>query len=395
MRRKWYDRARTQHGVGAVWRLRGTRATVAEIGQPPTTTDEFEDVDRLKLDLRNPRAPDEQFTSEDEVLEYLLNFVDLHELIQSILSSGWLDYEPLIVLGHDNIVLEGNRRLAALRMLRDGELRRRLKVNLDHEPSANALPQTVRIRRVGSRSDARDYIGFKHINGAFKWDALAKAKYAAEWFHDGYDIRQISRRLGDRHNTVVRLVNGWSVLSQSLSQGFDLKKTSKRGFDFSHLYTGLARPNVRRFLGLHCDDISAVLDLNPIPQDRLNRLRQLMSWLYGQGKESAVIRAQNPDLNHLVEVLGTSNALAMLESTRDLAAASDQVEDKGLRFNQSLMSTIKDAEDTLSLVGYYDGGADLISAGDNLRRTVSSLHAAMKRSQARADFGDDPDAVAT
>ena len=120
-----------------------------------------------------------------------------------------------------------------------------------------------------------------------------------------------------------------------------------------------------------------------------------MSWLYGQGKESAVIRAQNPDLNHLVEVLGTSNALAMLESTRDLAAAYDQVEDKGLRFNQSLMSTIKDAEDTLSLVGYYDGGADLMSAGDNLRRTVSSLHAAMKRSQARADFGDDPDAVAT
>ena len=223
---------------------------MAEIEQPPTPTDEFEDVERLKLDLRNPRAPDEQFASEDEILEYLLDFVDLDELIQSILSSGWLDYEPLIVLDHDNIVLEGNRRLAALRMLRDGELRRRLKVNLDHEPSASALPRTVRIRRVRSRSDARDYIGFKHINGAFKWDALAKAKYAAAWFHDGYDIKQISRRLGDRHNTVVRLVNGWSVLHQSLSQGFDLKKTTKRGFAFSHLYTGLARPNVRRFLGL-------------------------------------------------------------------------------------------------------------------------------------------------
>ena len=369
------------------------RAIVAETGQPPTTTDEFEDVDRLRLDLRNPRAPDEQFSSEDEVLEYLLDFVDLTELIQSILSSGWLDYEPLIVLDHDNIVLEGNRRLAALRMLRDGQLRRRLKVNLDQEPSANALPQTVRIRRVGSRSDARDYIGFKHINGAFKWDALAKAKYAAEWFHDGHDgIKQISRRLGDRHNTVVRLVNGWSVLSQSLSQGFDLKKTTKRGFAFSHLYTGLARPNVRRFLGLQHDDISSVLDRNPIPQERLGRLRQLMSWLYGQGKETAVIGSQNPDLSHLVEVLGNSNALAMLESTRDLDAAYDQVEDKGLRFNQSLMSTIKDAEDTLSLVGYYDGRADLMSAGETLRRTVSSLHVAMKRSQERADFGDDPDA---
>ena len=231
------------------------------------------------------------------------------------------------------------------------------------------------------------------INGALKWDALAKAKYAAEWFHDGHDdIKQISRRLGDRHNTVVRLVNGWSVLSQSLSQGFDFKKTTKRGFAFSHLYTGLARPDVRRFLGLQDDDISSVLERNPISQDRLGRLRQLMSWLYGQRKETAVIRSQNPDLSHLVEVLGNSNALAMLESTRDLDAAYDQVEDKGLRFNQSLMSTIKDAEDTLSLVGYYDGRTDLMSAGDTLRRTVSSLHLAMKRSQERADFGDDPDA---
>ena len=117
-----------------------------------------------------------------------------------------------------------------------------------------------------------------------------------------------------------------------------------------------------------------------------------MSWVYGQGSETAVIRTQNPDLNRLVEVLGNSNALAMLESKRDLDAAYDQVEDKGLRFNQSLMGTIKEAEDTLSLVGHYDGSADLMSAGDNLRRTVTSLHVAMKRSQERADFGDDPDA---
>ena len=64
------------------------RTTVAEIEQPPTPTDEFEDVERLKLDLRNPRAPDEQFASEDEILEYLLDFVDLDELIQSTSAQG-------------------------------------------------------------------------------------------------------------------------------------------------------------------------------------------------------------------------------------------------------------------------------------------------------------------
>lgn len=362
---------------------------MGETEQPPTASDQFEHVERLQLDLRNPRAPDEQFSTQDEVLEYLLNFVDLNELIQSILGSGWLDYEPLIVLGAENVVLEGNRRLAALRILREPELRRRLKIRLDEEPGANALPSTVRIRRVGSRSEARDYIGFKHINGAFRWDALAKAKFAAEWFHEGHDIRQISRRLGDGHNTVVRLVNGWSVLNQSLAQGFDLKETTSRGFPFSHLYTGLARPNVRRYLGLPHENISDVLQRDPVPQERLDHLQQFMSWLYGQGNDTAVIR-QYADLNRLDEVLGNSVARSMLESTRDLEAACGQVVDKDVKFSQSLMTSIRNAEDTLRLVPYYDGDrADLMSVGDDLRRTVSTLHAAMRSAYDQSEAGYD------
>ena len=207
-------------------------------------------------------------------------------------------------------------------------------------------------------------------------------------FMRGHDIKQISRRLGDGHNTVARLVNGWSVLNQSLSHGFDLKETTSRGFPFSHLYTGLARPNVRRYLGLPHDNIADVLDRNPVPEDRLGRLRQFMSWLYGQGNDAAVIRRQNPDLNHLVEVLGNSNARSMLESNGDLDAAFDQIEDKDLKFSQSLMNSIKDAEDTLRLVPHYDGRADLMSAGDNLRRTVSILHAAMRRACEQAEAGE-------
>ena len=81
-----------------------------------------------------------------------------------------------------------------------------------------------------------------------------------------------------------------------------------------------------------------------------------------------------------------------LESTRDLDAAYDQIEDKDLKFSQSLMSAIRDAEDTLRLVPYYDGRADLMSAGANLRRTVYTLYDAIRRAYERAEAGDDPDA---
>ena len=354
--------------------------------------DRFVKPTDLRLDLRNPRVTDADFENQEDVLEYLIDHVDVDELIQSILSSGWLDYEPLIVLEGDNVVLEGNRRLVALRILCDRDLREKLKINLPTEPGPEALPQFIRVHHVKSRSEARDFIGFKHINGPFKWDALAKAKYTAEWLDEGADIKQISRRLGDNHNTVVRLVNGWRVLCQSYVAGFDRSETTKRSFPFSHLYTALARPNVRRYLRLPEGDKSEVFSKDPVPIGEVENLRCLMSWLYGQKNEPAVITSQNPDLNRLVDVLGNEAARTMLEAKRDLAAAYGEAEDKTLRFGHTLMLTIAHAEDTLKLVGNYDGRADLMSAGDNLRRTVLSLHGAMKAARERIQEGDAGDA---
>ena len=365
---------------------------MARTPDAPTKHDDFENPNKLHMDLENPRAPDETFESEDEVLDYLVDHADVQELIKSILSSGWLDYEPLIVQTDDNVVLEGNRRLAALRILADPELRSRLKIVLDEEPQADSLPTRVRVRRVSSRSAARDFIGFKHINGPFKWDALAKAKYAADWYEEDRDIKKISRRLGDGHNTVVRLLNGWKVLRQSLGSGFDQKQRTKASFSFSHLYTALSRPNVRHYLGLPADDMSAILASDPVPEANLNRLQTFMSWLYGQRNEPTLIRSQNPDLTKLVDVLGNETARIMLEANRDLDFAYGQVEDKQLQFSKALMNTIKQAEDTLRLVGNFDGRGDLMSAGDNLRRTVMSLHAAMRHAKEMAKAGNDTDA---
>ena len=358
----------------------------------PMGTDVFARPAELHLDLKNPRFTEADFQDEEAVLEYLFDQVDVDELIQSILSSGWLDYEPLIVLAGENVVLEGNRRLAALRILSDRDLRERLKIQLPMEPGQAALPEQIRVHHVNSRSDARDFIGFKHINGPFKWDALAKAKYAAEWLDEGADIKQISRSLGDNHNTVVRLVNGWRILCQSHAAGFDRSQTTKRSFPFSHLYTALARPNVRCYLKLPDGDRSEVFPENPVPLNEIEELQRLMSWLYGQKDEPAVIGSQNPHLNQLVDVLGNETARTMLEARRDLAAAYGEVEDKTLRFGRALMLTIAQAEDTLKLVGNYNGRVELMSAGDNLRRTVLSLHGAMKATRARAEEGDAGDA---
>lgn len=343
----------------------------------------------LHFDRQNPRFIDFGYTDEVDIVRELYDQADVDELIQSILSAGYIDFEPLIVLRDGNIVLEGNRRLAALRLIADEELRKKLKISLPAVEAPKPLPETVRVLIVEHRDDARSFIGFKHINGPFKWDALAKAKYAAEWYKSGGDINTISRTLGDNHNTVRRLVNGWFALQQALDDGFDLTQISKKNFAFSHLYTALTRASVREFLNLNTEDLSAPPQAKPIPAEKRNELQQLMSWLYGQEHkgEPTIIQSQNPNLNELSKVLAHPEAKAMLMARRDLRVAYERVEPASARFAESLMKAAKQCEDVLGLAGAYTGEPTLLKVAEAMQRTTRALVTTM-REQQENDAGD-------
>lgn len=337
----------------------------------------------LSFDRQNPRFTGQAFPGDEELIRYLYDEMDVDEILQSILSSGYLNYEPLIVMkeGTSYTVLEGNRRLAALRILSDNALRTKLGIHLAVQPAAKALPKEIKVRRVDSRKEARAYIGFKHINGPMKWDALAKAKYAAQWFvEEGADIETISKTLGDNHNTVRRLVNGWLALQQAKATGFDIEDISKKRLAFSHLYTALTRNGYREFLGLEDEDLSAEPKKNPIPPKKSKDFLTVMSWLYGQEKlkQPALIRSQNPDLNKLNQVLLHPEARKLLIAERNLDSAFERVEPAGKRFEDALLKASRQCEDAHKLSGHYDGDNTLLQVADGMQKTVKGLVLVMK-----------------
>lgn len=357
------------------------------MAKPPTSTlspgQDFIAPAALHFDRENPRFVDLGFSDEVDIVRELYEQADVDELVQSILSAGYIDFEPLIVLRNANIVLEGNRRLAALRLIADESLRKKLKINLPAIEDPKPLPERVRVLLVDHRDDARSFIGFKHINGPFKWDALAKAKYAAKWYESGGDINTISRTLGDNHNTVRRLVNGWFALQQALGDGFDLTQISKKNFAFSHLYTALTRASVRDYLGLSAEDLSAPPQTNPISTEKRNEFHQLMSWLYGQEHkgEPTIIQSQNPNLNELSKVLAHPEAKAMLMARRDLRVAYERVEPASARFEEALMTAAKQCEDVLGLAGAYSGESTLLKVAEGMQRTTRALVTTMRQQQ--------------
>lgn len=344
----------------------------------------------LSFDPENPRFLGVGEENEEEVIRRLYENADVDEVIKSILSAGYIPFEPLIVLEDGNVVLEGNRRLAALRLISDENLRSRLGVKLPIIENPHTPPETVRVFRVHSRDDARAYIGFKHINGPFKWDALAKAQYAARWLATGGTLDQISKTLGDNHSTVERLVRGWFTLEQARANGFDMDRISKRRFSFSHLYTALTRAPIRTFLGLSESDDSSHPKPNPVAPEHLDKLQILMSWLYGQEQrnEPTIIRSQNPNLNQLSKVLTNKEATDFLLADRDLDRAFNRVEPMSTRFHEILVSATARSEEALGLAGHYNGDVTPMRTAENLQRTVRILVDSMRRAyEAELDPG--------
>ena len=363
-------------------------------------------VDRLRLDRRNPRLVGEGATASDEwIIAQLYRSAELDELLQSMSTNGYLDIEPLVVMGDsgaDNdelIVLEGNRRLATLRLLREPELARRIasreKLRITPPPVNDDLRATferVSVYPVASRERARAFIGFKHINGPAKWDAYAKARFAAEWYrrgrNDGVGLEEIAKAIGDRHDTVKRMVAGIYVLDQARRKRlFDIEDRHSKKFNFSHLYTALARSQYMDYLGLETAWSRYDPGTDPVPADKLPRLKQVLVWIYGSKADDAepVVRKQNPDIKRLGDVIANAEGRLVLEQGRSLDVAHASTESADRRFTASLLRARDELRDVAGAMRAYDGqDQSLLDIAEDVKETAEVVYARMAKKRREA-----------
>ncbi|MBV8756792.1 MAG: hypothetical protein JO257_05945 [Deltaproteobacteria bacterium] len=283
-------------------------------------------------------------------------------------------------------MIEGNRRVAAIKLIKAPDLASELGVPVPE--LANGVLATLEkatIIEVDDRDDARQYIGFKHINGPHKWDSFAKAKFAADWYKaeskDGVTLRDIARKLGDRHDTVLRLVQAIFVIDQAAKKGlFEVEdRYQKKPFAFSHLYTALTRTQYREYLGLPTNWRQVEPTPNPVPADKLKRLEKVLKWLYGSDSDSIppVVTSQNPHVKQLGEVLANPQGLRKLEQTNDLAKAHAEVDTRSKKFSDNLLKAVEYAQSAQGYIEAYDGEAALVEFGERLARIGKLVHAAM------------------
>jgi hypothetical protein len=349
----------------------------------------------LSFDVENPRFTPEKSpenVSDDAIIGYLAATADLSELVQSISASGYIDIEPLIVIGRKNklVVLEGNRRLAALRVLADKKFAALARIAFPESVVPAALPKKVAVYRVIDESEARDLIGFKHINGPKAWDAYAKARYAAKWLDienakaraPKLSLSDIAHRMGDKHDTIHRIVTAVYVLDQAQSaRVFSVDDRVQKNFNFSHLYTALSYIEFREFLGMQAANKQAVLDRNLVPKNKLDSLGRLLRWLFGAKSENFLpaIKTQAPDLSRLKRVVGDPRSRRVMLERNNLDEAEESTISATDRFEKSLVdaeSSLKSAQSSLD--GYNVDDSALFDIAVSVKNKSNLIHSTME-----------------
>ena len=356
-------------------------------------------VDSLRLDRENPRLTGRSSQAMDEeIIAQLYRSADLGELLQSIAANGYLDIEPLVVMydiEHQGFtVLEGNRRLAAIRLLREPELSEKIKsidgISISIPEMVSSLRDTlnlVSVYRVDNREDARSFIGFKHINGPAKWNPYAKARFAANWYktekENGVTLEQIAGAIGDQHATIKRMVWAIYVLDQAIEvKKFDIEDRNSIKFNFSHLYTALARSQYMEFLDFKTTWSQLDPFPNPVSDEKLEELGQILVWIYGSKTNDVlpVVKSQNPDIKRLGEVISNAEARHVLETLGNLEKAYESTQKADLRFTNALVQAREALRDAAGSLRVYDGhDQSLLDIAEDNKETAETVYQRMSK----------------
>lgn len=346
-------------------------------------------TDDLSFDFENPRMVEfdlDSHPTEQDMIKLLWETMDVKEVLMSISASGYFQHEPVIAVREDdkNVVIEGNRRLAAVRILREPDRFKKLSADIPRLPE-NRRRELDKLPVVFStREDAWQYLGFKHVNGPAKWTSYAKSQYIAD-VHRKFDVplEEIAKQIGDTHKTAQRLYRGLMIIEQAESMNvFDREDRWNRHFSISHLYTGIDYPGMSEFIGIKSASEEAE---DPVPTEKRTELEELFLWLYGSKKKETqpLIRSQNPDLRKLDRILGNKEALSALRSHNNLDLAHEQCDTPYYIFEKSLHDAkraLEKAQSKLS-TGYDKYSSELLATASVIADIAFDLYEAMLHKQ--------------
>jgi len=281
-------------------------------------------TDDVQFDPTNPRLGGSSSTKQDKLQELLMedpHFAGL--LIESLVANGFIEYEPLVVRqsGSKYMVIEGNRRLAAVKHIRSNPklysatlIKKLEKVPVLVFHQAADKPH---------RNEIRTYLGVRHLLGYREWPSESKAIFLDQNIKSKSDFRRLKSEFAMGRNDIARYLVPFRVKKAARALLDEIEPEEDQ--HFWTLGEALQRAGIKEYIKLDVDRDS--LKVRGFDNAKF---QYLLEFLYGSSREgkggssrAAGLRriTETRQLTRLAKVLANKRGSEKLESGSTLEEA--------------------------------------------------------------------------
>lgn len=337
-------------------------------------------LENLKFDAMNPRLPVrlQGITDESKVIDYMVKYGNIVELMLSIAETGYSDAEPLLVvadLDGKYMVVEGNRRLAALKLLCNPELTKvRIQSIKEVISNANYRPKEIPCILYSKREDVLDYLGYRHITGVKDWGALEKARYLDQLYRihiadtePDKIYSKLAKMIGSRADYVSKLHTALKLYEKANDNAYYGADIKEEDISFSWLTTALGYSGIMNFIGLSSTPTADMLEgLNE------ENYKKIFTWMFFPGK---IVIKESRQISELAKITESVVALERLEKGSSIdeallyTSAPSEAFIEMLKKAKQQLKQAKEAIEQLSEEPFEAKG--LLEDIDKLLRTIS------------------------
>jgi hypothetical protein len=349
-------------------------------------------LNKFYLDAKNPRLGYHQANadlSHEEILDLMRNWV-LDELAVSYLESGFWTHEALLVVEEEVdgksglVVVEGNRRLAALIYLREAingnPISKKwalLVENLDDKKleELKELFKHIPYIQIDSRQEVESFLGYRHVTGIKQWPPEQKARYITKLIDErGMSYKEVMRKIGSQTPAVRHHYITYRLFLQMEDwlKGFSVEDAERR---FSVMYNALRTQGVQNYLNINifANERDAQM---PVPRTHQSALENFSRWLFGKKSEDVYpIFTDSRHVSDFGRMLEDPQTIRYLERSKNPSFddARKLMGGEESDFVQHLSEAAANIRIVLTGVHHYKSSEDIQEAVETLGKDVQQL----------------------
>jgi hypothetical protein len=334
------------------------------------------EIKHLLFDPDNPRMAVDLRGDQRKIFRFLVDDIGVEDVLNSLAASGMIEGDPFIARpaerAGDFYIIEGNRRLAALKLLNGERINdgnpEPVVPNITPEIAETLKRATIQLGWDQDKLDA--YLGYKHVTSAREWAPEAKAKFVLSRCNEDFSddtLLKFALRLGTTLPTLRRWVVAHLTLKEAEREGLFVPEEAYAKRYFGTFYTLLGSQQVQEFIALK----SSPLTKTPVPADHFEQLGELVNWIIGTKQSPPVVNSRSQQ--KFDAVLASQSALQYFRVKRNLDGALLYTEFNSGQIAEKLRGAAYTIEECLPKVFDVKDDPKVISAIEDLDGAFEKL----------------------